>query len=88
MTQEQIKNEYAVSKGFINWEDLVYMTIVELSSELACDEIIEHQNAVTDLIQKEYAVKISKNVKIDSKVIDGVIYYRVNESSILNTPIL
>lgn len=50
-TLEQIKNEYAVSKGFINWEDLEYDMYHTLS---------QHINKV----MKIYAMECLKHNKV------------------------
>lgn len=79
-TKEQIMDAYAVSKNFKNWEDLVYMLIVDKSQVTACDEIIEHQNAVTDLIQIELLENISEHIT--------TLPLKKIHKAILNTPIL
>lgn len=53
-TKEQIMNEYAVSKGYINWGNLMYENNGNLN------ELSIHFTNVTDLIQKELLNKVAR----------------------------
>ena len=58
MTKETIMNTYAIKQGYLNYEHLIDRIIDNNSLELARDLILEHQNAVTNLIQEELKKKI------------------------------
>ena len=59
MTKETIMNTYAIKQGYLNYEHLIDRIIDNNSLELARDLILEHQNAVTNLIQEELKKKIA-----------------------------
>lgn len=53
MNLQELKDKYAIEKGFESWEDLIYVTIGENDNFLACDKIIEYETEVEVLIQKQ-----------------------------------
>ena len=61
MNKETIMNTYAIKQGYLNYEHLIDRIIDNNSLELARDLILEHQNAVTNLIQEELKKKIAEN---------------------------
>ena len=86
MTKEEIYNTYAIKQGYLNYEHLIDRIIDNNSLELARDLILEHQNAVTNLIQEELKKKIHNEL-------NGVHFYNRTyfehcSKEILNTEIL
>lgn len=78
-SKEQIMNEYAVSVGVKDFRTLINSSILRL----------HHINAVIDLIQKELLNNVKHYAEVENIVeLNGDSYYIVNETSILNTPIL
>lgn len=86
MTKETIMDTYAIEQGYLNYEHLIDRIIDNNSLELARDLILEHQNAVTDLIQEE----LKKNIHNE---LNGVYFNNLDDlkdcrKEILNTEIL
>lgn len=59
-TLEQIKNDYAISKTFKDWEDLLKYFMVE-NSKFYISNIIKHENEVMKIYAMECLKLASEN---------------------------
>lgn len=76
-TQEQIKNDYAVSMTFKDWSDLLNYFINE-DSKFSISTIIRHENEV----MKTYAMECLKLASVN--VICNENYININGIEVLN----
>lgn len=79
MTLEKIKNDYAVSKGYNNFCDIIFDF-----DGMDIDEVSEHIDSVMKIYAMECLKLASENAKVESKNFSDGVYYRVKEESITN----
>lgn len=81
MTKEEIMNTYAIEQGYESFNEMIL--------DLERDYIIDHINAVTDLIQEELLNKVAENVKnlLESEKVGEIFIedYQLILKSILST---
>lgn len=81
-TQEQIKNEYAVSKGFSDWEDLLIAFRFE---HLSLFKFKDYENEVMKIYAMECLKLASENV-LDMDNFDDLEEFNVlNETKVQNS---
>ena len=57
MDKTEIMNTYAIEQGYEDWRELVMSHVVDFDSVLTYEDLIQHFNNVTDLIQEELKKK-------------------------------
>lgn len=67
----ELKENYAKSKGYVNWEDLVYMNIIVNSEVTACDNIIEHEDNINEVLISELKETITDLLCIQGSIYDA-----------------
>lgn len=83
MSKEKILNQYAIEKG---WDDFNHLMLDDMF-EGDLDNIMKTINAVTDLIQEELKKKVSV-IAVDKFLGCNINSWEDIENSILNTEIL
>ena len=84
MKKEEIYNQYAIEQGYESWRELT--NSYGLDGQITTSEYLEHQNAVTDLIQEELKKKINL-IALDTLELFNS-EYEILSNVILNTEIL
>ena len=84
MKKEEIYNQYAIEQGYESWRELT--NSYGLGGQITTSEYLEHQNAVTDLIQEELKKKINL-IALDTLELFNS-EYEILSNVILNTEIL
>lgn len=78
-TLEQIKNDYALSKGYLSWKSL--LSTLSFNTDFIC----KYENEVMVLVQKECLKRASENAKTIKSGNSGSWYdASVNKESITN----
>lgn len=80
MTLQEIKDSYAVSVGYIDYENMIDRIIDNHSLSLAVETIIEHENEV----MKIYAIECLKLASINAVVFFNDDFAEVDKESIIN----
>lgn len=86
MNKTEIFNQYAIEQGYEDWRELVMSHVVDFDGVLTYEDLIQHFNNVTDLIQEELKKKCAKVAF--KKFLERHINWGHLENSILNTEIL
>ena len=86
MIKETIMNNYAIEQGYDSWRELVMDHVFDSDGVLNYEDLIDHQNAVTDLIQEELKRKVNV-VALDSLELFNS-EYEILSNAILKTEIL
>lgn len=71
MSLEEIMNQYAAKKNYIDYEDLIYVTIRENDKSMATDILLEHQQNVTILVEKELLKRVAKVAKTKKEIVQS-----------------
>ena len=84
MKKEEIYNQYTIEQGYESWRELT--NSYGLGRQITTSEYLEHQNAITDLIQEELKKKINL-IALDTLELFNS-EYEILSNVILNTEIL
>ena len=81
MSLQEIKNDYAIDQGYLNWDDLIESHFFDGLS--AIDDLISHENQVMKIYAMECLKLASDNLLIRPHL-DGSIDYDDVEKQITN----